>query len=98
MTEEIKEKALGAFMKTPYWKGVYEKAPDKVKRIYELSFARAEKLITEEDDKEGTMALYRQFEDADWEYLIENTQNSMAKWGYQKARERFGGKEQGEKE
>lgn len=64
----------------------------------ELSFARAEKLITEEDDKEGTMALYRQFEDADWEYLIENTQNSMAKWGYKKAREKVAGKKQGEKE
>ena len=96
MTEEIKEKALAAFMKSAYWKGIYEKATDKVKRLYELSFARAEKLITEEDDKEGTMALYRQFEDADWEYLIENTQNSMAKWGYKKARERFGGKKQGE--
>lgn len=98
MTEEIKEKALVAFMKSPYWKGVYEKAPEKVKRLYELSFARAEKLITEEDDKEGTFALYRQFEDADWEYLIENTQNSMAKWGYKKARDRFGGKKQEEKE
>lgn len=97
MTEEIKEKALAAFMKSSYWEGIYAKAPDKVKRLYELSFARAEKLITEEDDKEGTLALYGQFEDADWEYLIENTQNSMAKWGYRKARERFGGKKQGEK-
>lgn len=98
MTGEITEKALGVFMKNPYWKGIYEKAPDKVKRLYELSFARAENLITGEDDKEGTLALYGQFEDADWEYLIENTQNSMAKWGYKKARERFGGKKQGEKE
>ena len=96
MTEEIREKALGVFMKNPYWKGVYEKAPDKVKRLYELSFARAESLITGEDDKNGTLALYSQFENPDWEYLMANTQNSMAKWGYKKARERFSGKKDGE--
>lgn len=98
MTKEMTEKALAVFMKNPYWKEVYEKAPENVKRLYELSFARAEELISGEDDKEGTMSLYGQFENSDWDYLISNTQNSMAKWGYQKARERFGRKKQGAKD
>ena len=87
MTKEITEKALEAFMKNAYWKGVYEKAPENVKRLYELSFARAENLISGEEDKKSTKLLYRQFEDSDWDYVISNSQNRMAKWGYKQARD-----------
>lgn len=93
MKEEIKQKALDAFLKNKYWESIYNKAPDKVKIFYELSFARAENLIGDNEDKEGTIALYKAFDDSDWEYLISHTQNRMGKWGYKKARERYGKKE-----
>lgn len=89
MTEENKKKALDAFLRNPYWKGIYEGAPEKVKRLYELSFARAENLIDAAEDKSGTESLYGEFEDADWQYLIDNTTNNMAKWGLHQAREKY---------
>ena len=86
MTDESKEKALTEFLKNPYWKGIYDKAPEKVKRLYELSFARAENLISADEDKAATESLYKEFDDSDWDYLIENTESNMARWGYRQAR------------
>lgn len=94
MTQEIKEQALAAFLKNPYWKGIYDKAPAKAKIFYEIVFANSEGLIPKEEHVSSIHEIYRQFDDADWEYIIANTRNKMAKWGYNKAREKFGKKNQ----
>ena len=92
MTQEIKEKALDAFLKNPYWKGIYERAPEKAKKFYEIVFANSEGLLSQGEHVSSVHEIYGQFDDADWEYVIANTQNNMAKWGYKKAREKFGKK------
>ena len=93
MTDEIKGKALKEFLKNPYWKDIYENAPEKVKRLYEFSFARAENLISADEDKRATESLYKGFDDSDWDYLIKNTESNMAKWGYRQARVQYRKKE-----
>lgn len=92
MTNEIKEKALSAFLKNPYWEGVYKNAPEKAKRFYEIVFANSKDLISQDEHVKSVHELYGQFDDDDWDYIIEHTQNNMGKWGYRKARERFGKK------
>ena len=44
----------------------------------------------EEGDDKAIRALYGEFSDADWEYLIDKTQSPMGKWGYKKAKKKFG--------
>ena len=93
MTTEIKEKGLAAFLKNPYWKGIYEGASEKCKRYYEINFAASERLMSSEEHKAEVIEVYKTLDPADWEYLISHTQNNMGKWGFKNAREKYGKKE-----
>ena len=71
------------------WKGIYDNAPANAKKFYEIVFANSEDLLSREEHISLVQETYKQFETADWDYVIEHTQNRMAKWGYKKARKKF---------
>lgn len=90
MKTEKMQKAMDKFLANPHWKEVYEGAPEKVKKLYEITFVIANEGKKEEGDDKAIRALYGEFSGADWEYLIDKTQSPMGKWGYKKAKEKFG--------
>lgn len=45
-----------------------------------------------EEEKQDLIAVYRSLTDEDWDYIIGHTHWGMAKWGLNKAREKYGKK------
>lgn len=83
------EEAVAEFVKNPYWKGIYDNAPPLAKQYYGIVFANSEGKVDENEAKEETLAMYKAFGDADWDYVIANTENKMVAWGMQKNREKY---------
>ena len=83
------EDAIAQFLKNPYWKDLYDKAPALCKEFYRYHFAHSLKAVEKKVYEDAVIGLYKKFSPEDWEYLISNTQSSMGKWGYRQAREKY---------
>ena len=93
MNNEKMQAAIDRFLKDPYWKGIYEGASEKCKQFYDQNFAYSLQAVDPKEHTEATIAVYKELDASDWDYLISHSQNNMCKWGLKQAREKYGKKE-----
>ncbi len=80
------------------FRGVYHGASERAKRHYEISFysgSPASFNDTKEENeqiRQDLIAVYRNLTDEDWAYIIGHAHWSMAKWGLEQARKKYGRK------
>lgn len=74
-------------MKNPHWAAYYDNAPSKALKEYiRISFDNNPFVTTvqEPNYEEKKKKLSAIFTDEDWQYLIDNTENGLAKIEYRK--------------
>ena len=86
------QEAIDKFLKNPYWKDVFEKAPERCKEFYKQHFAYSLDAVDKTEHEKKVIDLYKSFSPTDWDYLIGYTQQRMGKWGYEQARKKYEGK------
>ena len=80
------------------FRGVYLGASDRAKRYYEINFyggSPASFDDTEEEKeriRQDLIAVYQNLTAEDWDYIINNVDWGMAKWGLAEARKKYGRK------
>ena len=89
MDEEKIQKALEKFIKNPYWKGIYEGAPEKAKEYYRYIFAGSLEEGTDAVRSEALVKCYKEMGDDDWDYIIGHEEDRMGRWGLKQAREKY---------
>lgn len=89
MNKEKIEKTLAEFVKNPYWRSIYDNAPEKAKQFYRIRFAYAEKAISSVERNEEILELYKEFTPEDWDYVISNCENKMSAWGLEQAKAKY---------
>lgn len=92
--------AIGGFRENPYWKGVYDNAPEGAKSYYRLMFAMT-LLGTVAKDGQVDMAsigadeerdrIYHTMDDESWDYVLANAGHAEA-LGLHIARKKMQGK------
>ena len=85
------------YFKKRDYRQVYLDAPEGAKKYYEVVFYKSSPNYhdtKEESDKckEDMIAIYKSLTNEDWDYIIKHTHWGMAKWGLNKAREKYGRK------
>ena len=80
------EDALNEFLENPYWKKLYDNAPERVKPYLKAQFANALLEDSSAECKKADKMLAEAKETmrkSDWKYLYENDgQNGIVKWHY----------------
>lgn len=80
-------RGFDAFMENSSWKEIYDNAPtDLLKEYFRLKFATHPECFDELDDDSDTKLqdLKRQFTSVEWQYLLDTTDNIVAKIYYKR--------------
>ena len=82
------------FFKKRNYRQLYLAAPEGAKRYYEVVFYESSPHYHDtkgesERCREDMIAIYQSLTDEDWDYIISHSHWGMAKWGLNKAREKY---------
>ncbi len=85
MIDKVKmDFAINEYVKNPYWKEIYDNAPVNVKSYLSLDFYDDEFDLEVEEYLQEIKPIELKMTKSDWQYLIDNTENQIAKSHYKK--------------